>query len=157
MAIVCEKQKISVDNADCGLIVNFAKFSRRHVAAISCKNETISHTQQHSGGWVAFQIAAVTYMCTLEPTASFWDCPEFISQGYKLEIGHPPGNPIFMLTARFFVNFVSDPSQVALAVNTMSGLLSAATILLLFWTITHLVKRLIVKDDATTVLLSRCS
>lgn len=102
-------------------------------------------------GWVAFLIAAVTYMCTLEPTASFWDCPEFISQGYKLEIGHPPGNPIFMLTARFFVNFVSDPSQVALAVNTMSGLLSAATILLLFWTITHLVKRLIVKDDATTV------
>ncbi len=102
-------------------------------------------------GWVVFAIAAVTYLCTLEPTASFWDCPEFISQGYKLEIGHPPGNPIFMLTARFFVNFVSDPSKVALAVNTMSGLLSAATILLLFWTITHLVKRLIVKDDATTV------
>ena len=102
-------------------------------------------------GWVAFVIAAVTYLCTLEPTASFWDCPEFISQGYKLEIGHPPGNPIFMLTARFFVNFVSDPSKIALAVNTMSGLLSAATILLLFWTITHLVKKLIVKDDATTV------
>jgi hypothetical protein len=102
-------------------------------------------------GWVVFVIAAVTYLCTLEPTASFWDCPEFISQGYKLEIGHPPGNPIFMLTARFFVNFVSDPSKIALAVNTMSGLLSAATILLLFWTITHLVKRLIVKDDADTV------
>ena len=108
-------------------------------------------------GWVAFLIAAVTYMCTLEPTASFWDCPEFISQGYKLEIGHPPGNPIFMLTARFFVNFVSDPSQVALAVNTMSGLLGAATILLLFWTITHLVKRLIVRTMPLRSLLSRCS
>ena len=102
-------------------------------------------------GWLAFAIAAVTYMLTLEPTASFWDCPEFISQGYKLEIGHPPGNPIFMLTARFFVNFVSDPTKVALAVNTMSGLLSAATILLLFWTISHLVKRLIVSDDAERV------
>ena len=98
-----------------------------------------------------FVIAAVTYLLTLEPTASFWDCPEFISQGYKLEIGHPPGNPIFMLAARFFVNFAPGPEYVAVAVNTMSALLSAATILLLFWTITHLVKKLVVNDSATGV------
>lgn len=106
----------------------------------------------NSLGWFCFVVAAVTYLLTLEPTASFWDCPEFITQGYKLEIGHPPGNPIFMLTARFFANFAfGDVTKVALCVNTMSGLLSAATILLLFWTITHLVKRLVVKDDATEV------
>ena len=107
----------------------------------------------NSLGWLTFIIAAVTYLLTLEPTASFWDCPEFISQGYKLEIGHPPGNPIFMLAARFFVNFAPDASYVAVAVNTMSALLSAATILLLFWTVTHLVKRLVVKDDAESVSL----
>ena len=107
-------------------------------------------------GWLCFAIAAVTYLLTLEPTASFWDCPEFISQGYKLEVGHPPGNPIFMLTARFFVNFAfGDITKVALMVNTMSALLSAGTILLLFWTITHLVKKLIVKDDATEISLTR--
>ena len=110
----------------------------------------------NSLGWLCFVIAAVTYMLTLEPTASFWDCPEFISQGYKLEVGHPPGNPIFMLAARFFVNFAfGDISKVALMVNSMSALLSAGTILLLFWTITHLVKRLIVKDDANEISLTQ--
>ncbi|MDE7396428.1 MAG: DUF2723 domain-containing protein [Muribaculum sp.] len=102
-------------------------------------------------GWLMFVIAAVTYLLTIEPTASFWDCPEFISQGYKLEIGHPPGNPIFMLAARFFVNFAPGPEYVAMAVNSMSALLSAATILLLFWTITMLVKRLVVKDNAESI------
>lgn len=105
----------------------------------------------NSLGWLMFVIAAVTYLLTLEPTASFWDCPEFISQGYKLEIGHPPGNPIFMLAARFFVNFAPDAAHVALAVNAMSALLSAATILLLFWTVTHLVRRLVVADGATEI------
>lgn len=100
-----------------------------------------------------FAVAAVTYLITIEPTASFWDCGEFISQGYKLEVGHPPGNPIFMLAARFAINFSSDPSTVAMCVNSMSALLSAATILLLFWTITHLVRRLVVKDDATGMSL----
>ena len=97
-------------------------------------------------GWLMFVVAAATYLLTIEPTASFWDCPEFISQGYKLEIGHPPGNPIFMLAARFAINFVSDPQYVSVAVNVMSAILSALTILLLFWTITHLVKKLVVKD-----------
>ena len=105
-------------------------------------------------GWLMFVVAAVTYLLTMEPTASFWDCPEFISQGFKLEIGHPPGNPIFMLAARFAINFTNDISNVALCVNAMSALLSAGTILLLFWTITHLVKRLVVADDATGVSLT---
>ncbi len=98
-------------------------------------------------GWVIFVIALVTYWLTLEPTASYWDCGEFIIQADKLEVGHPPGNPIFMLTARFFANFAPDASKISVMVNAMSGLLSALTILLLFWTITHLVRRLVVRDD----------
>ena len=103
-------------------------------------------------GWVAFLIAAFVYCSTIEPTASFWDCPEFITTGYKLEVGHPPGAPFFMLTANLFSQFVSDPSQVARMVNTMSALLSATTILFLFWTITHLTRKLIVKDWASLTL-----
>ena len=98
-------------------------------------------------GWLAFAIAAFVYCSTIEPTASFWDCPEFISTGYKLEIGHPPGAPFFMLTANLFSQFTSDPSQVARMVNMMSALLSAATILFLFWTISHLVRRLLIKQE----------
>ena len=98
------------------------------------------------GGWLVFAIALLTYWLTLEPTASYWDCGEFIIQADKLEVGHPPGNPIFMLTARFFANFATDAGSISVMVNAMSGLLSALTILLLFWTITHLVRRLVVKD-----------
>ena len=99
-------------------------------------------------GWVAFAIAAFAYLSTIEPTASFWDCPEFILTGYKLEVGHPPGAPFFMLTANLFSHFASDPGQVALMVNAMSALLSALTILFLFWTITHLARKLVVKGRA---------
>ena len=97
-------------------------------------------------GWLAFLIAAFVYCSTIEPTASFWDCPEFITTGYKLEIGHPPGAPFFMLTANLFSHFASDPTQVARMVNTMSALLSATCILFLFWTVTHLTRKLILKD-----------
>ena len=93
-------------------------------------------------GWTAFAIAAITYCLTTEPSASLWDCPEFITSGYKLEIGHPPGAPFFMLTANLFSQLARDPSEVALMVNTMSALLSAGCILFLFWTITHFVRRL---------------
>lgn len=103
-------------------------------------------------GWLSFLIAAFVYCSTIEPTASFWDCPEFISTGYKLEIGHPPGAPFFMLTANLFSQFVSDPSEVARMVNTMSALLSAATILFLFWSITHLVRRLLLRNDSEMTL-----
>ena len=97
-------------------------------------------------GWLSFVIAAIVYLSTIEPTASFWDCGEFITSAYKLEVGHPPGAPFFMLTGKFFSLFASDPSQVAMMVNSMSALLSAMTILFLFWTITHLAKKLVYTD-----------
>ena len=97
-------------------------------------------------GWVTFLVAAFVYCSTIEPTASFWDCPEFITTGYLLEVGHPPGAPFFMLTANLFSHFASDATQVAKMVNTMSALLSAGCILFLFWTITHLVRRLLIND-----------
>ena len=97
-------------------------------------------------GWLSFLIAAFVYCSTIEPTASFWDCPEFITTGYKLEIGHPPGAPFFMLTANLFSQFTSDATQVARMVNMMSALLSATCILFLFWSITHLVRRLLISE-----------
>ncbi len=93
-------------------------------------------------GWLVFVIAAVIYCLTVEPTASLWDCPEFISCGYKLEIGHPPGAPFYMLVANLFSQLTSDPSQVAWMINILSALLSAGCILFLFWTITLLTRHL---------------
>ncbi|MEG2150305.1 MAG: DUF2723 domain-containing protein, partial [Bacteroidaceae bacterium] len=100
-------------------------------------------------GWLTFAIAAIVYCLTIEPTASFWDCPEFITTGYKLEVGHPPGAPFFMLTANLFSQLVSDPALVARMVNYMSALMSAACILFLFWTITHLLKKLVCPEGET--------
>jgi hypothetical protein len=105
-------------------------------------------------GWMIFAIAAVTYLMTIEPTASFWDCGEFISSAYKLEVGHPPGNPIFMMTANLFTQLTSDPSLKAAMVNGMSAIFSALTILLLFWTITHLARKIFVPDGRTEMSLS---
>jgi len=106
-------------------------------------------------GWLTFLIAAFVYCSTIEPTASFWDCPEFITTGYKLEVGHPPGAPFFMLTANLFTQLTSDPSKVALMVNVMSALLSATCILFLFWSITHLTRKLLISswDELTTTKL----
>lgn len=102
-------------------------------------------------GWVTFLIAAVVYLLTMEPTASFWDCGEFIATAYKLEIGHPPGAPIFMLVGRIFTLFASSPDKVAITINSLSALCSAFTILFLFWTITHLAKQLLLaKDEVLT-------
>ena len=98
-------------------------------------------------GWIVFIIAAVTYLLTIEPTASFWDCGEFISTAYKLDVGHPPGAPFFMLIGRFFTNFASDPTLVAKMINSMSALFSGLTILFLFWTITHLARKIVPKDE----------
>ena len=98
-------------------------------------------------GWLTFIIAATVYCMTIEPTASFWDCPEFITTGYKLEVGHPPGAPFFMLTANLFSQFASDATTVAKMVNYMSALMSGACILFLFWSITHLVRKLVIKDE----------
>lgn len=98
-------------------------------------------------GWIVFIIAATVYCLTIEPTASFWDCPEFITTGYKLEVGHPPGAPFFMLVANLFTQFASDVTTVAKMVNYMSALMSGACILFLFWSITHLVRKLVISDE----------
>lgn len=95
--------------------------------------------------WLMFAIAAVTYIVCLEPTASLWDCGEFISAAYKLEVGHPPGAPFFLLMGRVFTLFAPGVENVALMVNAMSALASAFTILFLFWTITHLFCKILKK------------
>ena len=88
-----------------------------------------------------FVISAATYLSTIEPTASFWDCGEFIASSYKLEVGHPPGNPVFQLIARFFTLGVK-PEHAAVAVNAMNAILSALTIFFLYLTIVFFAKRL---------------
>ena len=106
-------------------------------------------------GWITFGIAAFVYCSTIEPTASFWDCPEFITTAYKLEVGHPPGAPFFMLTANLFTQFVSDPALVAKMVNMMNALFSAACIMFLFWSISHLTRKL-VGEDGQVCNVSQC-
>ena len=98
-------------------------------------------------GWLVFAIAAATYLLTMEPTASFWDCGEFIVSAHKLDVGHPPGAPFFMLLGHFFSLFASDASHVAMCVNALSALASAFTILFLFWTITALGRKLVRNND----------
>ena len=97
-------------------------------------------------GWVVFAIAAATYLLTIEPTASFWGCGEFISSAHELDVGHPPGAPFFMLMGHFAQLFASDNAHVAMCVNAMSALASAFTILFLFWTITALARKLVEPD-----------
>jgi len=93
-------------------------------------------------GWVVFLIATTVYFLTLEPTASWWDCGEYISTAYKLQVGHPPGAPLFQMLGRFFSLFAfGDVSNVALMMNVMSALSSSFTILFLFWTITLLARK----------------
>lgn len=98
-------------------------------------------------GWIVFALATTVYLMTMEPTASFWDCGEFISSAFKLEVGHPPGAPFFMLTGNLFTQLASDPSKVALMVNAMSAFCSGLTILFLFWSITHLARKIIVNES----------
>ncbi|QMU63469.1 MAG: DUF2723 domain-containing protein [Flavobacteriaceae bacterium] len=97
-------------------------------------------------GWVVFLIALITYTLTLEPTVSSWDCGEYISTSVKLEIGHPPGAPLFQMLGAFFAMFTNDVTQIAKMVNFMSALASAFTILFMFWTITNLAKKLALKS-----------
>ena len=94
-------------------------------------------------GWFAFAIALVTYTLTVEPTMSFWDCGEYIATAAKLEVGHPPGAPLFQMIGAFFALFASDDKHVALMVNMMSVFSSAFTILFLFWSSSLLLKKLI--------------
>ncbi|WP_163715816.1 glycosyltransferase family 117 protein [Mangrovibacterium lignilyticum] len=97
-------------------------------------------------GWVVFVVAAITYLLTIEPTASFWDCGEFITTSFKLEVGHPPGAPFFMILGRFFTLF-GDASQAGKLMNSWSAVASALTILFLFWSITHLAKKMLKFDN----------
>ena len=97
-------------------------------------------------GWLAFVVAAVTYLLTMEPTTSYWDSGEFIATAFKLEVGHPPGAPFYMILARFFSIFAASPEKVAMMINSLSVISSAVTILFLFWTITHLASKMLIKD-----------
>ena len=98
-------------------------------------------------GWLAFGIALLTYTLTLEPTVSYWDCGEYIATSVKLEVGHPPGAPLFQMLGAFFAMFTNDVEQIAKMVNFMSALASAFTILFLFWTITALAKKVVEKSS----------
>ena len=98
-------------------------------------------------GWVVFAIALTTYSLTVEPTISFWDCSEYIATSAKLEVGHPPGAPLFQMMGAFFAMFAFEASQVALMVNMMSVFSSAFTVLFLFWSLTLLMKRLFVLEE----------
>ena len=101
-------------------------------------------------GWLVTLIACTVYIMTSEAASSFWDCGEFISSAYKLQIPHPPGAPMFVLLGRVFIILFGDnPLTAAKAVNTMSALASGFTILFLFWTITHFAKRIVVKQTGT--------
>jgi len=101
-------------------------------------------------GWAVFLISAVVYLMTIEPTVSFWDCGEFITTSYKFEVGHPPGAPLFMIVGRIFTLF-GGPDDAARLVNAMSALASAFTIMFLFWTITHLARKLVINGENITM------
>ena len=103
-------------------------------------------------GWVAFVIASLTYILTAEPTASLWDCGEFITTSVGLQVGHPPGAPLFMIISRLFAIFAPSADTQALMINYMSGLCSGFTILFLFWSITHLARKIVVKDGEEMTL-----
>ncbi len=98
-------------------------------------------------GWFSFLVALVVYLLTIEPTVSLWDCGEFIASSYKLQVGHPPGAPLYMLLGRVFSFFAGDTANVAKMYNAFSAMASAFTILFLFWTITHLLKKVFIKSE----------
>ena len=99
-------------------------------------------------GWLVFFISAVVYILTIEPTVSFWDCGEFILSAFKLQVGHPPGAPLFLMIGRIATLFAGgDTSKVAMTVNILSAICSAFAIMFLFWTITHLVRKVLSKGS----------
>ncbi len=107
-------------------------------------------------GWFVFAIATAVYFLTLEPTASWWDCGEYIATAYKLQVGHPPGAPLFQLLGRFFSMFAGGNTEhVAYMVNAMSALSSSFTILFLFWTITMLARKLMVSKDSNEMTMGQ--
>ena len=110
-------------------------------------------------GWITFGIALITYTLTVEPTMSFWDCGEYIATAAKLEVGHPPGAPLFQMIGAFFAMFASDDQHIALMVNMTSVFSSAFTILFMFWSSSMILKKLVIRvsnsdtnDDQSTTL-----
>ena len=101
-------------------------------------------------GWLSFAIALIVYLLTLEPTVSLWDCGEFIASSYKLQVGHPPGAPLFMMIGRVFALFTSNTEKVAMMINAVSAFASAFTIMFLFWTISHLLKKMVIVPNGET-------
>src|SRR6188474_142129 len=103
-------------------------------------------------GWIVFLIASYTFISTIEPTGSFWDCGEFIATAHKLEVGHPPGAPLFMIIARVFILFAGDNVKMfPVMVNVLSALMSAFTILFLFWTITAMARKIVIGKTEVTM------
>ena len=98
-------------------------------------------------GWLVFLLAFITYSLTVEPTVSFWDAGEYILTSSKLQVGHPPGAPLFQMMGAFFSMFALEPSQIGWMMNMMSAVSSAFTILFMFWTITLLLKKLVGNKD----------
>jgi hypothetical protein len=99
-------------------------------------------------GWLLFIVSSVVYLLTLEPTVSFWDCGEFILSSFRLQVGHPPGAPLFLMMGRIATLFAGgDTSKVALMMNALSALCSGFAIMFLFWTITHLARRVYAGKD----------
>lgn len=105
-------------------------------------------------GWLVFSIATLLYILTLEPSVSLWDCGEFLSASYKLEVGHPPGAPLYLMLARLFALLSPDKAHVAFFINSLSALASAFTVLFLFWIITHLTKKIVFKTEKDYTLLN---
>ena len=102
-------------------------------------------------GWIIFAIAMFVYGSTIEPTGSFWDCGEFIAASFKLQVGHPPGAPLFLMMGRVLTLFGGDnPRMYAILINMLSATLSAFTILFLFWTITALARKIVIKTKEAT-------
>jgi hypothetical protein len=101
-------------------------------------------------GWLMFLVSAIVYTLTVEPTVSFWDCGEFILSAFRLQVGHPPGAPLFLMIGRIATMFAGgDTSKVAVSMNILSAICSAFAIMFLYWTITHLVRRIIFSSNET--------
>ena len=96
-------------------------------------------------GWSIFAIATAVYLLTMESTASLWDCGEYITAAYKLEVGHPPGAPLFMVLGRMF-SFFASPDSVAIWINALSALSSSFTVLFMFWSLTLMLRKLVLKQ-----------
>ena len=124
----------------------FASLNSRELSNMWLNNRTSFRFWDNIVGWMVFAIATISYWATMEPTTSLWDCSEYIATSYKLEVGHPPGAPLYMMLARIASLFAPSPEYVPLMINGMNSLVSGFTILFMFWTITHLARRIVTRN-----------